>query len=82
MVGAVAGGAGADGRGPARHAHHTLQAPLRRAGRAVSVEEAGRYLETFKLYEHKGADAIKGRVSNDYMTQVRLALPSCAAWPG
>ena len=55
---------------------------MRRAGRAVSVEEAGRYLETFKLYEHKGADAIKGRVSNDYMTQVRLALPSCAAWPG
>ena len=36
----------------------------------VSNEEAARYLETFKIYEKKGADPIKERVEEDYMSQV------------
>jgi hypothetical protein len=38
---------------------------------AASAEEAGRYLETLKAYEHKPADQIKGRVHPDHMSQVR-----------
>lgn len=43
---------------------------------AWSVEEAGRYLETFKAYEKKPPDALKGRVSTDYMSQLSDALTS------
>ena len=41
----------------------------------ASTEEAGRYLETFKAYEHKPADMIKGRVNPDYMSQVQVRHP-------
>jgi DNA excision repair protein ERCC-1 len=39
-----------------------------------SLEEAGRYLETYKAYEHKSADMIKERVNNHYMAQLTELL--------
>lgn len=36
----------------------------------LSQEEAGRYLETFKAYEHKPPDIIKERVDPDYLSKV------------
>jgi len=40
-----------------------------------SAEEAARYLETYKAYEHKPADMMKARVDPSYFAQV---LPSTA----
>lgn len=36
-----------------------------------SPEEAGRYLETYKSYEKKPADALKEQVEKDYLSKVR-----------
>ena len=41
-----------------------------------SPEEAGRYLETLKAYEHKPPDMIMEKVESNFMTQVRLTVPS------
>jgi len=35
-----------------------------------SIEESGRYLETFKSYENKSPDLIKEKVDNDYYSKV------------
>ena len=35
-----------------------------------SAEEAGRYLETLKAYEHKPPDMIMEKTESDFMTQV------------
>lgn len=36
-----------------------------------SPEEAGRYLESYKSYEKKPADALKEQVERDYLSKVR-----------
>jgi DNA excision repair protein ERCC-1 len=41
---------------------------------AWSPEEVARYLETFKLYEHKTAEAIQERTENDYTSRLAGAL--------
>ncbi|KAB5591293.1 hypothetical protein CTheo_5252 [Ceratobasidium theobromae] len=41
---------------------------------AWSVEEAGRYLATYKLYEFKSHQLIKERVDTDYISMLRTAL--------
>ena len=46
---------------------------------AWSAEEVARYLETFKLYEHKTAEGIQERTENDYAS--RLAGASRRAGP-
>lgn len=47
---------------------------------ATSNREAARYLETYKLYEHKKAEQISVRKarSGDMMQQVRLSNDTCA----
>ena len=35
-----------------------------------SAEEAGRYLETYKVYENKPPDALQSRSDGDYLTKV------------
>ena len=37
---------------------------------AWSAEEVARYLETFKLYEHKTAENIQERIENDYASRL------------
>ncbi|KAJ3057171.1 Excision repair cross-complementation group 1 [Rhizophlyctis rosea] len=39
-----------------------------------SPEEAGRYLETFKAYEHKPPDLIKERIEGDYLSKLTDSL--------
>ncbi|KAJ3190944.1 Excision repair cross-complementation group 1 [Irineochytrium annulatum] len=39
-----------------------------------SVEEAGRYIETFKAYENKTAEMIMGRVDGDYLSKLTECL--------
>ena len=34
------------------------------------VEEAGRYLETYKVYENKPAEALMERIDTDYVSKV------------
>ncbi|KAJ2958485.1 hypothetical protein NQZ79_g5935 [Umbelopsis isabellina] len=41
---------------------------------AWSHEEAGRYLETFKAYEHKSPDIIRERSADDYMAKLTESL--------
>ncbi|PWN52386.1 DNA repair protein rad10 [Violaceomyces palustris] len=41
---------------------------------AWTPEEAGRYIETYKSFEHKPPDLIKERVSDDYMSQLTSVL--------
>jgi DNA excision repair protein ERCC-1 len=41
-----------------------------------SAEEAGRYLSTFKQYEHKPPDIIKERTDKDYYSLFQAALTS------
>lgn len=41
---------------------------------AWSMEEAGRYLETYKSFEHKGPDMIRGRVEEQYIEKATDAL--------
>ncbi|KAJ3140187.1 ssDNA endonuclease and repair protein rad10 [Geranomyces variabilis] len=41
---------------------------------AWSAEEAGRYLETFKAYEHKPPDILKERVDPDYLAKLTDAI--------
>ena len=36
----------------------------------ISSEEAGRYLETYKVYENKPPDALMGQSEGDYFTKV------------
>ena len=43
---------------------------------AWSELEAARYLETFKVYEHKGAASIKERVDADYLARLNDCLTS------
>lgn len=43
---------------------------------AFSAEEAGRYLETYKVYEHKPPDAIMEKTEKDYMSKVTECLTS------
>ena len=43
---------------------------------AWSPLEAARYLETFKVYEHKGAASIKERVDADYLARLNDCLTS------
>ena len=40
------------------------------------VEEAARYLETYKSFEHKAPDGIKERIQNDYMSHLNACLTS------
>ena len=40
---------------------------------AWSNEEAARYLETFKAFEHKTADAIKPKTGNTVLDRVRAS---------
>jgi DNA excision repair protein ERCC-1 len=42
---------------------------------AWSAEEAARYLETFKSYEHKPADLIQEQVQHDYMSRLTGLSP-------
>ncbi|SPO31743.1 related to dna excision repair protein ercc-1 [Ustilago trichophora] len=39
-----------------------------------SAEEAGRYVETYKSFEHKPPDLIKERIGEDYLSQVTNVL--------
>ncbi|KAI5658935.1 hypothetical protein M9H77_27728 [Catharanthus roseus] len=39
-----------------------------------SLEECGRYLETFKVYENKPADLIQGQMDSDYLSRLNHAL--------
>lgn len=41
---------------------------------AWSAEEAGRYVETYKSFEFKPPDLIKGRVGEDYVSQITNVL--------
>ncbi|ORX91967.1 DNA repair protein rad10, partial [Basidiobolus meristosporus CBS 931.73] len=41
---------------------------------AWSQEEAGRYLETYKSFEHKPPDLIKEKVDNDYLSKATDSL--------
>ncbi|XP_055357701.1 DNA excision repair protein ERCC-1-like [Paramacrobiotus metropolitanus] len=41
---------------------------------AWSPEEAGKYLELYKIYENKPADMIRAQVEGDYMSQLTEAL--------
>eukprot|EP00656_Telonema_subtile_P038413 TRINITY_DN4325_c0_g1_i4.p1 TRINITY_DN4325_c0_g1~~TRINITY_DN4325_c0_g1_i4.p1 ORF type:complete len:140 (-),score=32.13 TRINITY_DN4325_c0_g1_i4:149-568(-) len=41
-----------------------------------SAEEAARYLETYKAYEHKPADMIKAKVDPSYFAQLTDVLTS------
>lgn len=41
---------------------------------AWSAEEAGKYIETYKSFEHKPPDAIKERIGEDYLAQVTNVL--------
>ena len=41
-----------------------------------SAEEAGRYLETYKVYENKPPDALLGQSEGDYLSKVLLQLYS------
>lgn len=43
---------------------------------AFSAEEAGRYLETYKVYEHKPPEAIMEKTEKDYMSKVTECLTS------
>lgn len=43
---------------------------------AWSPQECARYLETFKAYEHRPADAILGRIERDYHARLSAALTS------
>ena len=43
---------------------------------AWSELEAARYLETFKVYEHKGAVSIKERVDADHLARLNDCLTS------
>ena len=38
------------------------------------VQECARYLETFKIFETKPADAIQGRSDEDYLSKLSSAL--------
>jgi len=39
-----------------------------------SSEEAGRYLETYKAFEHKPPDLIMEKIENDYLSKVNLSI--------
>ncbi|KAI7907810.1 restriction endonuclease type II-like protein [Cokeromyces recurvatus] len=39
-----------------------------------SLEEAGRYLETYKMFEHKAPDLIRERVENEYLAKMTDCL--------
>lgn len=41
-----------------------------------SAQEAGRYLESYKLYERKPPDLIRERVDDSYMAHMTSALTS------
>lgn len=41
---------------------------------AWSAEEAGKYVETYKSFEHKPPDMIKERIGEDYLSQVTNVL--------
>lgn len=41
---------------------------------AWSYEEAGKYIETFKMFEFKSADSIKERIPNNFMDQITACL--------
>ena len=40
-----------------------------------SPEEAGRYLETYKVYENKPPDALLGQSEGDHLTKVIHTIP-------
>lgn len=42
----------------------------------ISLEEAGIYLSTYKLFEHKPPDIIKERVDKDYTSILQATLTS------
>ena len=44
-----------------------------------SPEEAGRYLETYKVYENKPPDALLGQTEGDYLSKVVLNFCSLYA---
>ena len=46
---------------------------------AFSNQEAGRYIETFKVYEHKPADMLQERTSQTYLGQFTAALTTVRA---
>jgi len=40
------------------------------------MQECARYLETYKVYETKPADAIQGRTDEDYLSRLTAAVTS------
>jgi hypothetical protein len=52
--------------------NHKLITELREG----SNEEAGHYLSTFKQFEHRPPDMIKGRIDSDYRSRLRASLTS------
>jgi len=38
----------------------------------LNPEEAGRYLETYKVYENKPPDALLGQSEGDYLSKVMV----------
>ena len=45
------------------------------------TQECARYLETYKVYETKPADAIQGRTDEDYLSRLTAALTSVQLLP-
>jgi DNA excision repair protein ERCC-1 len=43
---------------------------------AWSAEEAARYIETFKAFEHRSPDALRERVDDNYMARLTKLLTS------
>lgn len=41
---------------------------------AWSMEDAAKYLEMFKMYEHKGSDLIRERAQTEFMPQMQSLL--------
>ena len=42
----------------------------------MPLQECARYLETYKAYETKPADNIRGRTDEDYLSRLQAALTS------
>ena len=40
-----------------------------------SPEEAGRYLETYKVYENKPPDVLMEKIDKDYVSKVQIFWP-------
>ncbi|XP_063961944.1 DNA excision repair protein ERCC-1-like [Lytechinus pictus] len=75
------GGAGDDLSGSLKDPHHSVKELARLAiltdctlMLAWNAEEAGRYLETYKAYENKPADALKEKVEQNHISKMTDCL--------